>query len=331
MTACDEKPLMQVVDVKKYFPVSSGKTLENKMLRAVDGVSFNVKYGETFGLVGESGCGKSTLAKTILKLTKPTDGSVHFEGNNIYKMSKNEFQKVRREMQIVFQDPYDSLNPRMTLEEIIAEPFIIHKVPQGEREKRIRELFDQVGLSEKLLKRYPHQLSGGQRQRLSIARSLALYPKLVVCDEAVSALDVSIQAQILNLLLDLKDEFNLTYIFITHNISVAKFMSDKIGVMYLGRLVESAPKRELFENCLHPYTHALLSAVPNPYVSKQRVLLKGDIPSLVNPPIGCAFHERCNYRKDICKEMIPQLTEVKDNHYVACHMAGKLNLNLSIL
>lgn len=329
----EKDSLMQVVDIKKYFNVSEGKTFKNGVLKAVDGVSFSIKCGETLGIVGESGCGKSTLAKVVLRLVEATSGAVYFEGRDLYKMNKKELRDIRREMQIVFQDPYDSLNPRMSLEEIVAEPFIIHKIPREERNKRIKQLFNEVGLPEKLMKRYPHQLSGGQRQRLSIARSLALSPKLIICDEAVSALDVSIQAQILNLLLDLKDELSLTYIFITHNISVAKFVSDKIGVMYFGKLVELASKEELFENCLHPYTHALLSAVPNPdpTIAKKRTLLEGGIPSLINPPNGCVFHDRCKYSQDICKKEVPILINAGGDHYTACHFAGTLDLGIDML
>lgn len=329
----EKSNLVEVVDIKKYFKVSGGNTFRNVLLKAVDGVSFDIKHGETLGIVGESGCGKSTLAKTMLRLIEATSGAVFFEGRDIYKMGKKELRNVRKEMQIVFQDPYDSLNPRLNLEEIVGEPFVIHKVEVKERNKRVKHLFDEVGLSQKLLKRYPHQLSGGQRQRLSIARSLALSPKLIICDEAVSALDVSIQAQILNLLLDLKDEFGLTYMFITHNISVAKFVSDKIGVMYFGKIVELASKEELFKNCLHPYTHALLSAIPNPDPTKvkNRILLEGGIPSLVNPPKGCVFHDRCKHCQGICKKDAPALMDMGNNHYTACHFAGELDLTLDIL
>lgn len=328
----EQEYLMEVIDIKKYFTVSTGKIISGIRLKAVDGVSFNILRGETFGLVGESGCGKSTLAMVILRLIEATIGSVCFQGLDIYQMKKKELRSIRKDMQIVFQDPFDSLNPRMTLEEIMSEPFIIHRVSKEEKNKKIKQLFKGVGLSEKLLRNYPHQLSGGQRQRVCIARSLALSPKLIICDEAVSALDVSIQAQILNLLIDVKEEFNLTYIFITHNLAVAKFISDRIGVMYFGKLVEVAAADELFNNCLHPYTHALLSALPSPdpTIEKERVLLEGSVPSLLNPPKGCVFHERCSYCQDICKKEIPRLIDSGDNHMVACHFASELNLTCPI-
>jgi oligopeptide/dipeptide ABC transporter ATP-binding protein len=328
-----DKYLIQVEDLKKSFTAKkAGKFFSRLSLKAVDGVSFNIRKGETFGLVGESGCGKSTLALAMLRLIEATSGSVLFEGKDIYKMKKVELQAIRREMQVVFQDPYDSLNPRMTLKDLVEEPLIIHKVQQTLRQSRVRELFGYVGLPVELMKRYPHQLSGGQRQRLCIARSLALSPKMIVCDEAVSALDVSIQAQILNLLLDLKAELGLTYLFVSHNLSVVKFVSDRIGVMYFGKLVELADKNELFQKCLHPYTHALLSAVPNPdpTVIKKRVLLQGDVPSLYNPPAGCIFCNRCQYKQKICNKEIPPLVDVGGAHLVACHRASELDLKMDI-
>ncbi|MDL2217200.1 ATP-binding cassette domain-containing protein [Christensenellaceae bacterium OttesenSCG-928-M15] len=311
--------------------VNSSKGFKSTRLTAVNGVSFDIKKGETFGLVGESGCGKSTLSKVALRLSEATSGSVYYEGKDIYKMSFKQLRDIRRDMQVVFQDPYDSLNPRLTLEELVAEPMRIHGVgTKEERHAHIKKLFEQVGLPPRLMVRYPHQLSGGQRQRLCIARALALNPKFVVCDEAVSALDVSIQAQILNLLLDLKEELGLTYLFISHNLSVVKFVSDRIGVMYFGRLVELADKEELFQNVLHPYTYALLSAVPNPEPGKEkrRVLLQGSVPSLFNPPAGCIFHNRCPFTKDICKSKVPELVDKGNNHSVACHFADELTLEL---
>lgn len=321
--------LVQVKELSKHY-AGAGKLLHNRPFRAVDDVSFNMNRGETFGLVGESGCGKSTLARLILNLTPASYGNVYFENDSIYDANRRKQREVRKEMQIVFQDPYDSLNPRLTLEEIVAEPLLIHHADKQARSARIKKLFSDVGLPEKLMKRYPHQLSGGQRQRLCIARSLALSPKLLVCDEAVSALDVSIQAQILNLLLDLKGEHGLTYLFISHNLSVVKYVSDRIGVMYFGRLVEIADKKELFENCMHPYTCALLSAVPvpDPLAHKKRVLLKGESPNLYDPPEGCIFCERCAYATDECKKTRPKLKEVAPGHEVACHRAGKLELSL---
>lgn len=322
---------IRLQNLSKVYSVNSAKGAGYTRLTAVDNVSFDIMRGETFGLVGESGCGKSTLFKIALRLVEATGGSVLFEGKNIYGMGYKEMMPLRRDMQVVFQDPYDSLNPRMTLEEIVAEPMRIHRYgDKATQRKRIEYLFEAVGLPKALMPRYPHQLSGGQRQRLCIARALALSPKFIVCDEAVSALDVSIQAQILNLLLDLKEEFGLTYLFISHNLSVVKFVSDRIGVMYFGRLVELADKEELFSNILHPYTHALLSAVPNPDPSRptRRVLLQGSVPSLFHPPAGCIFHDRCAYAKDICTQERPRLAQVGNRHAVACHFAGQLGLAL---
>ncbi len=329
----DNDYFIRLQNLTKAYTVSSGRGFKNARLVAVNDVSFDIKRGETFGLVGESGCGKSTLSKIALRLVEATKGAVLFRGKDIYKMSYNEMQSIRREMQVVFQDPYDSLNPRMTLKELVAEPLRIHNCgSEADKLARIEELFLAVGLPTQLMVRYPHQLSGGQRQRLCIARSLALSPRFVVCDEAVSALDVSIQAQILNLLLDLKEQFGLTYLFISHNLSVVKFVSDRIGVMYFGRIVELADKKELLKNVLHPYTHALLSAVPNPDTNKkrQRVLLEGSVPSLLNPPSGCIFHNRCKYAQDICKKEAPEFKDAGNNHSVACHFSDQLDLKLDI-
>jgi oligopeptide/dipeptide ABC transporter ATP-binding protein len=326
--------LIQVKDLKKSFTAKkAGKFFSRLSLKAVDGVSFNIRKGETFGLVGESGCGKSTLALAMLRLIEATSGSVFFEGKDIYQMKKDELQACRRDMQVVFQDPYDSLNPRMTLKDLVEEPLIIHRGKKTFRQNRVKELFGYVGLPVELMKRYPHQLSGGQRQRLCIARSMALSPKIIVCDEAVSALDVSIQAQILNLLLDLKAELGLTYLFVSHNLSVVKFVSDRIGVMYFGKLVELASKNDLFQKCLHPYTHALLSAVPNPDPTrvKKRVLLQGDVPSLYNPPDGCIFCNRCQYKQNICEQEVPPLVDAGEGHLVACHRALELDLKMDIV
>jgi peptide/nickel transport system ATP-binding protein/oligopeptide transport system ATP-binding protein len=323
--------LIRLENLTKVFTVNSNKGFQKTKLTAVDNVSFDIERGETFGLVGESGCGKSTLSKIALRLIEATAGSVLYEGKDIYRMRFNELREIRRDLQVVFQDPYDSLNPRMTLEDIVMEPMNIHKLgTRKERGERVVEMFDAVGLPVQQMKRYPHQLSGGQRQRLCIARALVLSPLFIVCDEAVSALDVSIQAQILNLLMDLKDEFGLTYLFISHNLSVVKFVSDRVGVMYFGKLVELASKQELFHNVLHPYTYALLSAVPvpSPEKTRERVLLQGSVPSLFHPPTGCIFHNRCSYMAEICKHQIPNLTGMNDDHYVACHYAGKLDLKL---
>lgn len=321
--------LLRLNGVSKVFYVNNSKGFTKTRLTAVDDVSFDIMRGETFGLVGESGCGKSTLSKLALRLIEPSAGSVLYEGNNIYKMKFNELRRLRRDMQVVFQDPFDSLNPRMTLEAIVTEPMKIHGFgSREERHNRVRELFEAVGLSFAQMKRYPHQLSGGQRQRLCIARALALSPKLVVCDEAVSALDVSIQAQILNLLMDLKDEFGLTYLFISHNLAVVKFVSDRVGVMYYGRLVELANKEELFNNVLHPYTYALLAAVPDPSpgAKPKTVTLQGSVPSLFNPPSGCIFHDRCPYARKPCETLAPVLTDKGNGHLVACHYADELKL-----
>ena len=324
--------LLEIQNLTKVFRVNSGKWLKYVDLIAVNNVSFGVREGETFGLVGESGCGKSTLSKTALRLMEASSGSVLYQGQDIYKMKARELKKIRRHMQMVFQDPYDSLNPRLTLEELVSEPLIIHKYKdRAARRRRVEELFFQVGIPPQLMVRYPHQLSGGQRQRLCIARCLALSPKLVVCDEAVSALDVSIQAQILNLFLDLKEQLGLTYLFISHDLSVVKFVSDRIGVMYLGRLVEAAETEELFQNVLHPYTYALLSTVPEPVpkgVSK-RVLLQGSVPGLFQQPEGCIFHNRCPYKQDICRHQEPMMQNA-GNHAVACHFAGRLDLKLDL-
>jgi peptide/nickel transport system ATP-binding protein/oligopeptide transport system ATP-binding protein len=322
---------LRLQNLTKEYEAASSKGLGSLRFTAVNNVSLDVLTGETFGLVGESGCGKSTLAKIALRLVDATSGSVLYRGKDIYRMGYKELRELRRDMQVVFQDPFDSLNPRMTLEELVAEPMRIHRFgDRAQRRERVERLFGDVGLSPALMPRYPHQLSGGQRQRLCIARSLALSPGLMVCDEAVSALDVSIQAQILNLLLDLKAEHGLTYLFISHNLSVVKFISDRIGVMYFGHLVEIAEKNALFASVMHPYTHALLSAVPNPQpggIRKKR-FLKGGVPSLFNPPTGCIFNDRCIYAQTICAQTPPPLRELENGHGVACHFAGTLDLKL---
>ena len=321
-------PLLQVKDLVKHFPVRGG-ILQRQVDRvhAVDGVSFDLAAGETLGVVGESGCGKSTTGRCILRLIEPTAGEVWFEGKSVTRAGKEELRALARDMQIIFQDPYASLNPRMTVGAIIGEALIIHKLTKTPREfeDRIVELLETVGLSADHMRRYPHEFSGGQRQRIGIARALAVSPKLVVCDEAVSALDVSIQAQVINLLEDLQEKFSLTYIFIAHDLSVVEHISQRVAVMYLGRIVEIAPAKSLYTNPLHPYTEALLSAVPipDPSIKRKRVPLQGDVPSPIHPPPGCHFHTRCPIAdKSICASQVPQLKQSSAGHWVACHLRG---------
>ena len=321
--------LLSVRDVKQYFPVKKTKLRETqRYVRANDGISLDIYAGETLGLVGESGCGKSTLGRTLLQLYPQTHGQVLYykDGKEIdlKSLSKEEMRVLRKDLQLIFQDPYSSLNPRMTVGQIIGEGLVSHGVfKRGDPAMRdyIFKVMERCGLATYMFGRYPHQFSGGQRQRIGIARSLALNPSFVVCDEAVSALDVSIQSQILNLLSDLKEKQNLTYLFITHDLSVVKYISDRIGVMYLGNMVELAPTEELFANTLHPYTEALLSAIPvvDEDDKRERILLEGDIPSPVNPPSGCKFHTRCRYCQQKCMEEVPEWTDVGNNHFVACH------------
>lgn len=316
--------ILEVKNLKKYFPVTKG-VLNRQVgnVKAVDGVSFSVKKAETLGLVGESGCGKSTTGRCLLRLIEPTSGEIIFDGKLIHSLPAEEMRKMRQSMQMIFQDPYSSLNPRMKIKDIVAEPLKIFKGKQkDDAYKRVYELLDVVGLSNKHAERYPHEFSGGQRQRIGIARALTLNPKLIVCDEPVSALDVSIQAQVINLLEDLQKEFKLTYIFIAHDLSVVKHISDRIAVMYLGRVVELASDNELYKNPKHPYTRALLSAIPvtDPSLKKERVILEGDVPSPINPPTGCNFHTRCPYCMPQCREQIPDLKQISDGHSVACHL-----------
>ena len=321
--------LLTVRDLKQYFPVKKTKLREKqRYVRANDGISLDIYAGETLGLVGESGCGKSTFGRTLLQLYPQTHGEViyHKDGKDIdlKKLSKEEMRVLRKDLQLIFQDPYSSLNPRMTVGQIIGEGLVSHGVfKRGDPAMRdyIFKVMESCGLATYMFGRYPHQFSGGQRQRIGIARSLALNPSFVVCDEAVSALDVSIQSQIQNLLTELKEKQNLTYLFITHDLSVVKYISDRIGVMYLGNLVELAPTEELFANTMHPYTEALLSAIPvvDEDDKRERILLEGDIPSPVNPPSGCKFHTRCRYCQEKCKKEVPEWVDVGNNHYVACH------------
>lgn len=317
--------LLEVKHLHKSFPIKGGifgrKVL--KQVQAVNDVSFSLHKGETFGIVGESGCGKSTTARLVLRLIDPTSGDVLFEGNNIMDLSEGKMRKVRRDLQIIFQDPFASLNPRMKIGRILEEPMENFKMHNAkERKQKVKELLEQVGLNPNHIDRYPHEFSGGQRQRIGIARSLVTHPKLIVADEPVSALDVSVQSQVLNLMKDLQRDFNLTYLFISHDLSVVKHLCDRIGVMYLGRMVELSPKKELYDEPLHPYTQSLLSAipVPNPKAKRERIILNGDVPSPSDPPSGCAFHPRCPAAMDICKIKRPDFVEIKKGRFVACHL-----------
>jgi len=322
-----KEAILTVNNLVKYFPIKTGVfSRVVGHVKAVDGVSFSIKEGETFGLVGESGCGKSTLGRTILKLLEPTEGEVTFQGEKVFELGNDELRVLRRDMQIIFQDPYGSLNPRMTVGEAIGESLESHGLARGkERRERVEHLLDICGLAPYHFRRYPHEFSGGQRQRVGIARALVLNPNFIVADEPISALDVSIQSQIINLMEELQDEFKLTYLFISHDLSMVKHISDRVGVMYLGVLAELAPKKEFYKNPLHPYTQALLSAVPimDPRAKKERIILKGDVPSPANPPPGCRFHTRCQYTVDRCTKEIPELREIVSGHYVACHLVEK--------
>ncbi len=317
--------LLEIHNLKKYFPIKAGffsRTVA--YVKAVDGISFAIKKGETLGLVGESGCGKSTTGRTILRLVDATSGKVNFEGTDLLALSDDEMRNMRKEMQMIFQDPYASLNPRKSVGEIVGEPLDIHQLTgsKKEREDKIKDVLSNVGLGTESMKRYPHEFSGGQRQRIGIARALSVRPKLIIADEPVSALDVSIQAQVINLIQDLQKDFGLTYLIIAHDLSVVKHISDRIAVMYLGMIVELTDKKTLFSNPLHPYTQALLSAVPIPDPMKKRkqIILEGDVPSPIHPPSGCYFHPRCQMAKDICHQAKPELKEYEDGHAVACNL-----------
>ena len=326
MTSTNGEVLLEVKNLKMYFPVTSGIIFQRRIadIKAVDDVSFVIKKGETLGLVGESGCGKTTTGRCILQLYKPTAGDVIFEGQSLPELSGREMRAMRRKIQVIFQDPYGSLNPRMTCGDIVGEPLIVHKLTQnkGEFRDRVTELLEIVGLNPYMADRYPHEFSGGQRQRIGIARALAVNPSFIVCDEPVSALDVSIQAQVINLLEELQEQFGLTYLFIAHDLSVVRHISDRVAVMYLGHIVEVADRTELYENPLHPYTRALLSAVPIPdpivEAQRERIILTGDVPSPMNPPVGCVFHTRCPVAIDDCQIEMPELREVSKDHWVAC-------------
>lgn len=318
------EPLLKVENLQKHFPITGGVLgRQISSVKAVDGVSFTVNKGETLGIVGESGCGKSTTGRMLMRLIDPTDGKVTFQDRELTSLSNSEMRKMRREIQMVFQDPYASLNPRHTVEQILEEPLKVHGIgSQKERRQRVRELLEIVGLSSYHAKRYPHQFSGGQRQRIGIARALMTRPKLIIADEPVSALDVSIQSQVLNLMQDLQKEFGLTYIFIAHDLGVVRHISDRVGVMYLGRMVELSSSEALYDKPMHPYTQALLSAVPipDPEFKRETILLQGDIPSPSNPPSGCTFHTRCPHATEICKQKVPEFKEQQPGHYVACHL-----------
>lgn len=320
----DPEALLEVRHLRKAFPLK--KSLTGKVLSelvAVDDISFTLKKGETLGIVGESGCGKTTMGRTILKLHPSNGGQIIFDGKDITNAKPKEMRAIRRDMQIIFQDPYSSLPPRSTVGGILSEPVQVHKiVPKSQEKEYVLELMDKCGLRDYYYERYPHEFSGGQRQRICIARALSVNPKLVVCDEPVSALDVSIQAQIINLLKDLQSQMGLTYLFISHDLSVVKYISDKIGVMYLGAMMEFGKKEDIFANPLHPYTKALFSAIPNPNpdVKMKRIVLAGDIPSPANPPKGCRFHTRCPYAKEICKHVVPEYKEHEPGHFAACHL-----------
>ncbi|KTD87301.1 ABC transporter ATP-binding protein [Paenibacillus etheri] len=326
-----ETPLIEIKSLKKFFSVKKGFFGTTRYLHAVDGISFAIRKGETFSLVGESGCGKSTTGRLVTRLLEPNDGEVWFKGQNISHISDNQMRPIRKDMQMVFQDPYASLNPRMKVKDLVAEPLLIHtKLSTKERDKLAYELLETVGLNSFHAERYAFEFSGGQRQRIGIARALSVRPSLIVADEPVSALDVSIQSQVLNLLQDLQEEYGLTYLFISHDLSVVEHISDRIGVMYLGSLVETADKDTLYDRPMHPYTQALLSSVPvpDPTLKKERIILKGDLPSPVDPPTGCRFHTRCPSCMEICKQHVPIFREVEPGHEVACHLFDEEMLKL---
>jgi oligopeptide transport system ATP-binding protein len=324
-----EGVLLRVENLVKHFPITDSGFFrrQTRVLHAVDGISFELRRGETLGLVGESGCGKSTAGRTILQLYHPTSGAVYFEGVDLVKLNRDELRKMRRKMQMIFQDPYASLNPRMTVGEIISDPLLIYKEGQSRKEidEKVQNLLRLVRLDPSHTSRYPHEFSGGQRQRIGVARALALHPELIVCDEPISALDVSIQAQVVNLLVELQQQFHLTYLFIAHDLAMVRHLCNRVAVMYLGVIVELAESNELYTRPLHPYTQALLSAVPIPdprvEMKRQRIILKGEVPSPINPPTGCRFRTRCPIAQQVCAEQVPEWREMLPGHYVACHFA----------
>jgi peptide/nickel transport system ATP-binding protein/oligopeptide transport system ATP-binding protein len=324
--ATEKKVLLKVDQLKQYFPIKGGffgRTINH--VKAVDDITFDIHQGETLSIVGESGCGKSTTGRAILRLDEPTSGSIHFQDKDLLSLGKKEMRRTRKDLQVIFQDPFASLNPRQTIGKILGEALAIQNVvPKENRKSRIEELLGHVGLRPESMERYPHEFSGGQRQRIGIARALAVDPKLIICDEAVSALDVSIQAQVLNLLKSLQRQFDLTFLFISHDLGVVRHISDRVMVMYLGKIVEIADKKSIFEQPQHPYTRALLSAipVPNPVHERERILLTGDVPSPIDPPSGCRFHTRCPFVQDICKTQLPELKRSAQNHQVACHIVS---------
>jgi oligopeptide transport system ATP-binding protein len=325
----EKQVLVRVESLKKYFPITRGIVIQRQVgaIKAVDEVTFNVYQGETLGLVGESGCGKSTTGRTILQLYRPTAGNVYFEGEDLVAMKGERLRRQRRRMQMIFQDPYASLNPRMTVGSIVGEPLEVHNVAGGkERQERVQELLEMVGLNPYFVNRYPHEFSGGQRQRIGVARALALNPSFIVCDEPISALDVSIQAQVVNLLEELQEQLGLTYLFIAHDLSMVRHISDRVAVMYLGKIVELTDRDTLYANPQHPYTEALLSAVPIPdpevEETRKRIILEGDVPSPANPPAGCNFNTRCAKVMDVCHRVDPEFKEIAPGHWCACHLAG---------